>query len=152
MLLLAAIAGANDHKGLAGPTSRNMQSCEKFEIFFWKFFRQGEKYFWEPRFLTKNFQIWKIEAAFYRRCLESSWQIATKPYFSSRACCKLKTLVAVSRNIAWFSKRDMQLLHYFKTWKLHGPVVIKEGFICKHCRLQHKKNLINRSFSFYLSV
>ena len=20
------------------------------------------------------------------------------------------------------SKRDMQLLHYFKTWKLHGPV------------------------------
>ena len=45
MQLLAAIAGANDHKGLAGPTSRNRQSCEKFEIFFWKFFMQGEKYF-----------------------------------------------------------------------------------------------------------
>ena len=28
---------------------------------------------------------------------------------------KKKTLVAASRNIAWFSKRDMQLLHYFKT-------------------------------------
>ena len=27
--------------------------------------------------------------------------------------------------------------------------MIKEGFICKHCRLQHKKNLINRSFSFH---
>ena len=45
MLLLAAIAGANDHKGLAGPTSRNRQSSEKFEIFFLKFFMQGEKYF-----------------------------------------------------------------------------------------------------------
>ena len=33
MQLLAAIAGANDHKGLAGPTSRNRQSCEKFENF-----------------------------------------------------------------------------------------------------------------------
>ena len=77
---------------------------------------------------------------------------AAKPYFSSRAYCKLKTSVAASRNIAWFSKRDMQLLHYFKTWKLHRPVVIKEGFICKHCRVQHKKNLIDRSFTFYLSV
>ena len=41
--------------------------------------------------------------------------IAAKPYFSSRAYFKLKTSVAASRNIAWFSKRDMQLLHYFKT-------------------------------------
>ena len=40
---------------------------------------------------------------------------AAKPYFSSRAYCKLKTWVAASRNIAWFSKRDMQLLLYFKT-------------------------------------
>ena len=32
--LLTAIAGANDHKGFAGPTSRNRQSCEKFENFF----------------------------------------------------------------------------------------------------------------------
>ena len=71
-----------------------------------------------------------------------------KPYFSRRAYCKLKTSVAASRNIAWFSKREMQLLHYFKTKNLHGPVVIKEGFICKHCKLQDKKNLINRSFSF----
>ena len=77
---------------------------------------------------------------------------AAKPYFSSRAYCKLKTSVAASRNMAWFSKRDVQLLHYFKTEKLHGPVVIKEGFICKHCRVQHKKNLIDRSFTFYLSV
>ena len=56
-------------------------------------------------------------------------------------------------NIAWLlSKRDMQLLHYFITKKLHGPVLIKESFICKHCKLQHKKNLINRSFSFYLGA
>ena len=41
--------------------------------------------------------------------------IVAKPYFSSRAYCKLKTSVAASRNIAWFSKREMQLLHYFKT-------------------------------------
>ena len=41
--------------------------------------------------------------------------IAAKPYFSNRAYCKLKTSVAASRNIEWFSKRDMQLLHYFKT-------------------------------------
>ena len=34
--------------------------------------------------------------------------IAVKPDFSSRAYCKLKTSVAASRNIAWFSKRDMQ--------------------------------------------
>ena len=34
--------------------------------------------------------------------------IAAKPYFSGRAYCKLKTSVAASRNIAWFSKRDMQ--------------------------------------------
>ena len=39
---------------------------------------------------------------------------AAKPYFSSRAYCKLKTSVAASRNIAWFSKRDMQLLRYLK--------------------------------------
>ena len=46
-------------------------------------------------------------------------------------------------NIAWlFSKRDMQLQHYFITKKLHGPVLIKESFICKHCKLQHKKNLL----------
>ena len=31
-------------------------------------------------------------------------------------------------------------------------VVKKEGFIFKHFRLQHKKNLINRSFSFYLGA
>ena len=40
---------------------------------------------------------------------------AAEPYFSSRTYCKLKTSVAASCNIAWFSKRDMQLLHYFKT-------------------------------------
>ena len=34
--------------------------------------------------------------------------IAAKPYFSGRAYCKLKTSVAASRNIAWFSKRDTQ--------------------------------------------
>ena len=40
--------------------------------------------------------------------------ITAKPYFSSRAYCKFKTTVAASRNIAWlFSKRVMQLLHYF---------------------------------------
>ena len=41
--------------------------------------------------------------------------IVAKPYFSGRAYCKLKTSGAASRNIAWFSKREMQLLHYFKT-------------------------------------
>ena len=46
---------------------------------------------------------------------EKTTSIAAKPYFSTRAYCKLKTSVAASRNIAWFSKRDMQLLHYFKT-------------------------------------
>ena len=30
--LLTAIAEANDHKGLAGPTSRNRQSCENLKI------------------------------------------------------------------------------------------------------------------------
>ena len=64
MPLSAAIAGANDHKGLAGPTSRNRQSCEKFEKFFWKFFRQGEKYFLGSTVLAKYFQIWKVEDAF----------------------------------------------------------------------------------------
>ena len=32
--LLAAIAGAKDHKALACPMSGNRQSCENFEIFF----------------------------------------------------------------------------------------------------------------------
>ena len=41
--------------------------------------------------------------------------IVAKLYFSRRAYCKLKISVAASRNIAWFSKREMQLLHYFKT-------------------------------------
>ena len=41
--------------------------------------------------------------------------ISAKPYFSSRVYRKLKTSVAALRNIAWFSKRDIQLLHYFKT-------------------------------------
>ena len=81
---------------------------------------------------------------------KKSPSISAKPYFSTRVYRKLKTSVAVSRNIAWFSKRDIQLLHYFETWKLHGPVLIKEGFVSKHRSLQHKKNLINRSFTFYL--
>ena len=41
--------------------------------------------------------------------------IAGKPYFSSRAYCKLKTSVAASRNLAWSFKHGMQLLYYFKT-------------------------------------
>ena len=77
---------------------------------------------------------------------KKSPSISAKPYFSTRVYRKLKTSVAVSRNIAWFSKR------YFETWKLHGPVLIKEGFVSKHRWLQHKKNLINRSFTFYLIV
>ena len=40
MPLLTAIAGANDHKGLAAPTSRNKQSCDHLNFFF----RQGERY------------------------------------------------------------------------------------------------------------
>ena len=54
-------------------------------------------------------------------CLENQFStkktpsIAAKPYFSSRTYRKLKTSVSGSRNIAWFSKRDIRLLHYFKT-------------------------------------
>ena len=40
---------------------------------------------------------------------KKTFSIVAKPYFSSRAYCKLKTSVAASRNIARFSKRDMQL-------------------------------------------
>ena len=32
--LLTATVGANDHNGLAGPTSRNRQSCENLKISF----------------------------------------------------------------------------------------------------------------------
>ena len=41
MPLLTAIAGANDRKGLAGPTGRNKQSCDTLNLIF---FRQGERY------------------------------------------------------------------------------------------------------------
>ena len=41
MPLLTAIAGANDRKGLAGPTSRNKRSCDTLNFIF---FRQGERY------------------------------------------------------------------------------------------------------------
>ena len=57
MPLLKAIAGANDHKGLDGPTSRNMQSCENLKISFKKFFRQDERYFLGAAVLAENFQI-----------------------------------------------------------------------------------------------
>ena len=72
--LLAAIAGAKDHKALACPMSGNRQSCENFEIFFWKFLGEVRNTFGSHCF-SQNFQIWKIEAVFYRWCLESSWQI-----------------------------------------------------------------------------
>ena len=50
MPLLKAIAGANDHKGLDGPTSRNMQSCENLKISFKKFLGKMRDIFWVPRF------------------------------------------------------------------------------------------------------
>ena len=55
--LLSAIARANGHKGSAGPTSKNRQSCENLKISFENFFRQGEKYFLEAPVLAENFQI-----------------------------------------------------------------------------------------------
>ena len=42
---LAAIAGANDHRGLAGPTSRYRQSCENFENFFEHFLGKVKNFF-----------------------------------------------------------------------------------------------------------
>ena len=48
--LLAANAGANDHKGLAGPTSRNRQSCENLKISFENFLGKVRDIFWVPRF------------------------------------------------------------------------------------------------------
>ena len=52
--LLAAIAGANDHKGLAGPTSRNKQSCDNLNFFF---FTQGERCIKAATVLAGNFHI-----------------------------------------------------------------------------------------------
>ena len=49
--LLTAIAGANDHKGLAGPTSRNKQSYDNYNFFF----RQGERYILGATVLAENF-------------------------------------------------------------------------------------------------
>ena len=43
-------AGANDHKGLAGPTSRNRQSCENLKIYFEIFLSKVRNIFWEPQF------------------------------------------------------------------------------------------------------
>ena len=55
--MLKAIAGANDHKGSDGPTSRNMQSCENLKISFKKFFRQDERYFLGAAVLAEIFQV-----------------------------------------------------------------------------------------------
>ena len=55
--LLAAIARANDYKGLTGPTSRNRQSCENLKISFENFFRQSEKYFLGATVLAENVKI-----------------------------------------------------------------------------------------------
>ena len=84
--LLTAIARANDHKGLAGPMSRNRQSCENLKISFENFLGKMTNIFWEPQFWLKIFK--KIPS------------IAAKLYFSSKAHCKFKTSVAASRNIA----------------------------------------------------
>ena len=73
--MLAAIARANDYKGLTGPTSRNRQSCENLKISFENFFRQSEKYFLGATVLAENVKIWKIEEVFYRWCLETTWQM-----------------------------------------------------------------------------
>ena len=72
MTLLTAIAGAYDRKGLAGPTSRNKQSCDTLNFIF---FRQGERYILGATVFAEIVQIWKIEEAFYRWCLQSSWQM-----------------------------------------------------------------------------
>ena len=52
--LFTAIAGASDHTGSAGPTSRNRQSCENLKIFL---NRQDERYFLGAAVLAENFQI-----------------------------------------------------------------------------------------------
>ena len=51
---------------------------------------------------------------------EKTPSIAAKPYFSTRAYCKLKTSVAASRNIAWFSKRDSAAGQPSRLWSQHG--------------------------------
>ena len=62
--LLAAIAEANDHMGLIGPTSRNRQSYEKFKNSFGKCFRQGEKYILGATGLARIFKFEKLKRFF----------------------------------------------------------------------------------------
>ena len=70
MLLLTAIAGANDHKGLAGPTSRNKQSCNNLIFFLGKV----RDIFWELRFLLKLFKFEKSNALF----TDDAWKAVDK--------------------------------------------------------------------------
>ena len=62
--MLAAIARANDHKDLAGPTSRNRQSFS-----FENFFRQGEKYFLGATVLAEKFSNLKNRRGFLQMML-----------------------------------------------------------------------------------
>ena len=64
-IVYRAIAGANDHKGLAGPTTRNRQSCENLKIYVENFLGKMRNIFWVPLFLAEIFHIWKIEEVFF---------------------------------------------------------------------------------------
>ena len=135
--LLTAIARANDHKGLAGPMSRNRQSCENLKISFENYLGKMTNIFWEPQFWLKIFK--KI------------------PSIAANISPAKHTVNLKHRSQRHVTLRDFpnvvcSCCIIFKTKKLQRPVEIKEGFICKHCRLQHKKNLINRSFIFYLCI
>ena len=61
MPLLTAIAGANDRKGLAGPTSRNKQSCDTLNFIF---LGKVRDIFWELQFLLKLFKFEKSKKLF----------------------------------------------------------------------------------------
>ena len=66
--LLAAIAGAKDHKALACPMSGNRQSCENFEIFY--FVRNT----FGSHCLAKIFKFEKLKRFF----TDDAWKVVGK--------------------------------------------------------------------------
>ena len=66
--MLADNAGANDHEGLAGPMSRNRQSCENFEISFEYFLGK------ETRFSLRIFKFEKLKRFF----TDDAWKAVSK--------------------------------------------------------------------------
>ena len=74
-LFTGQLRGANDHKGLAGPTTRNRQSCENLKIYVENFLGKMRDIF-GCRGFSWNFSYLKNwRSFFYRWCLESSWQM-----------------------------------------------------------------------------